>query len=172
MRSMTRISGSVAVIMILSVLLVVSIPPTRAGFVLASWDYPDEYGQGIENFELYENSTGSWVQVGGLYNYTDANIFDWETGVSIKIICFAWFNSTLSPATTTEEGKDFQRHNVTVTQLNGSTVFSQQDFTYVDVDDTTDPPQWLYSYEVILDFIPDAGEYYTVTIIYEVYYAE
>lgn len=155
--------------MILSVLLIASIPPAKARFVLASWEFDDGYGQGIDGIELYENSTGSWIQVGGYHNYTEGHIYDWEINVSIKIVCYTWFNSTLTDADSTADGQNYQQHNVSVT-LSGDTVFSQQGFTYDSVDDTTDPPQWLYGYEVILNFIPTAGSYYTVTILYEVYY--
>lgn len=170
MRSFARISGSVAVIMILSVLLIASIPPAKARFVLASWDFPDEYGQGIDGIELYENSTGSWIQVGGYHDYTEDHIYDWKISGSIKIICYTWFDSELAEVSTTNEGKLSQRHNISVTQFNGSTVFSQQNFTYVSVDDGIDPPLWFYGYEVILDFVLAVGEYYTVTINYEVYW--
>ena len=170
MKSTAKISVSVAVIMILSVLLIASVPPAKANFVLASWDPSDDYGQGIDGIELYENSTGSWIQVGEYHNYTEDHIYDWETNVSIKIICYTWFNSTLTDSSTTAEGQNYQRHSVSVT-LSGESVFSQDGFTYDSVNITADPPQWLYGYEVILNFIPAAGSYYTVTINYEVFYA-
>ena len=163
--------ASFAVIVILAVMLVTSIPQAKAQFVLASWTYPDQYGQGIESFELFENSTGSWSQIGGSYLYDEANIFQWEGHYgSIKIRCYTWFNSTLAEVGSTNEGKLSQRHNVSVTQFNGSVVFSQQNFTYVSADDGIDPPLWLYGYDVILDFTLALDEYYTVTINYEVYY--
>lgn len=162
---------TIIIIAVLSVLLVASISPTRAGFVLASWEYPDEYGQGIYDFDVYENSTGSWVNVGGPTEYDESNIFEWEIGVAIKLKAWSYFNSTLTGAATTNEGKNYQRHNVTVTSLNGTTVFSQQNFTYSNVY-TEEAPMWVYVYEVVLDFLPDYGEYYTVTVIYEIFWGD
>jgi len=154
--------------MIISVLLIASIQPAKARFVLASWDPSDEYGQGIDGIELYENSTGSWIQVGGYYDHTEDHIYGWEIGVAIKIVCYTWFNSTLSPAPNTDDGKELQRHSVSVT-LSGGSIFSQEGFTYDSVNDTLDP-MWLYGYEVVLNFLPTQASYYTVTINYEVYY--
>lgn len=170
MKYLARISVSVAVIMILSVLLVVSIPPARARFVLASWTFPDQYGQGINDFDVYENSTGSWVNVGGPTEYDESGIFEWYGWYgSIKLKCWTYFNSTLTEAGSTNEGKLYQRHNVTVTDLNDTIVFSQQNFTYSNVY-TEEAPMWIYVYEVVLNFLPETGEYYTVTVVYEIFW--
>jgi len=154
---------------LVSVVFMGSVQPSYARFVLASWDYPDDYGQGIENIELYENSTGSWLEVGSGYGFDEAHIYEWPVGVAIRINCFTWFNSTLTGAGTITEGKLYQQHNVSVSLL-GETIFSQQNFTYIDGDNGIDPPQWFYEYEIILNFIPTEASYYTVTIIYEVFY--
>ena len=149
-------------------ILIISVPQAKAQFVLASWTGPDEYGNGFNGFEVYGNSTGSWVQVGGAYNATDAHDIEWEVGVGIKLRCWTFLNSTKVGATDTADGKNYLQHNVTVTNF-GETIFSQQNFTYFFVSDTLDPI-WLYGYEVVLNFIPEYGQIYTVTIIYEVYY--
>jgi len=151
--------------------VVVSVPPANANpkFIIASWDYPDEYGQGIETFDVYENSTGSWVNVGGPSDWDESGIFDWNASVAIKLKCWTWFNSTLTGVGSTNEGKLYQQHNVIVTQNNRTIVFSQQNFTYSNVY-TDAAPMWLYVYEIVLNFLPVAGQIYTITIDYEVYY--
>jgi hypothetical protein len=162
-----RIVAVVTIVLILGVFLT-RLPQTEAYFVIAEWDYPDEHGQGIYDFDVYENSTGSWQNVGGPTEYDESGVFEWEAGVSIKLKAWSYFNSTLSEATTTNEGKLYQRHTVTVILL-GNTVFSQQNFTYSNVD-TSEAPMWVYSYDVILNFIPAAGAIYTVTVTYEVFW--
>ena len=80
---------------LLVVVLVISVCPVStqqpeqtdtAKFVLAEWDYPDEYGQGIYGFRFYENSTGSWVaapwynDIGSFYflHDYDAIFHEWQ----------------------------------------------------------------------------------------------
>lgn len=174
------------IIMLLMMLgFVVLVPPTRAQFVIAEWNYPDEYGQGISGLKCWENSTGSWVgapyythyypdyheELGAFYylNYYQVSYFyNWSAGVAIKIRVDTLFNATLTGAEDLADGQNFQQHNVTVTHL-GSVIFSQQNFTYVDSSDVTDP-MYYYEYSVILNFLPEYGEIYTVTITYEVFY--
>ena len=148
-------------------LLFVSVPPARARFALSSWDFPDEYGQGIDTITVEGNSTGSWVSVGN-YEYDEASVLDWNASVAINLKCWTWFNSTLTGASSTNDGKNYQRHNVIVTAL-GVTVFSQQNFTYSNVY-TEEAPMWYYVYEVVLNFLTVAGNIYVVTITYEVFY--
>lgn len=164
-----RIVVSVSIILIVSVLLIATPRQTNAQFIIASWSFPDEYGQGIYDFDVFENSTGSWQNVGGPTEYDEENVFDWYTDSSIKIKAWSYFNSTLTGAATTNEGKLYQRHNVTVALVGGSTVFSQQNFTYLDVN-TGEAPMWVYSYDVVLNFVPVGGAYYTVVVVYEIFY--
>jgi hypothetical protein len=115
---------------------------------------------------LYENSTGSWVKVNGNYDYTETFVFELNESIGIKIKCWTYFNSTLTGAEDTNDGKNYQRHNITVTLY--GTVFSQQNFTYSNANVEGDP-MWYYTYEVVLNFLTIAG-YYTVTVEYGVYY--
>ncbi len=140
----------------------------QSQFVLAEWDYPDEYGQGIYDFDVYENSTGSWVNVGGLTEYDESGIFEWNASVGIKLKCWTYFNSTLTGAEDTNDGKNYQQHSVTVTSA-GQTIFSQQNFTYSNAYPEEDP-MWVYAYDVVLNFLPVSGAIYTVTVTYEVFY--
>jgi len=162
---------------ICSMLILVPIQPVTQSqketgtstFVISSWDYPDQYGQGIEGFTVYENSTGSWVEVGS-GDYSNSSIlFEWNASVAIKLRCYSSLNNTLTGANDTDEGKNYQRHNVTVTLNNGTVVFSQQNFTYVSVA-TWPYPVWLYSYDVVLNFLPTYAQTYIVNVTYEVFY--
>jgi len=168
---------ALAVLLCLPLGLLVSIPqyteennkePPK--FIISGWSYPDEYGQGIESIEIFENSTGIWDQVNGGYGYEDNYAIEWNTSIAIKISVWTWFNSTLTGAIDENEGKNYQRHNVTVTNTNGTVVFSQNNFTYAYSDDSIDPPMWFYEYEIVLNFLPEMGEIYTATITYEVFY--
>jgi hypothetical protein len=165
--------------------LVVTQPPmmvqtesTEASyFVLASWDYPDAYGQGVYGYKIYENSTGSWVQVDSeLHTYEETTVWEWGVGVAVELKLYCWFNSTLTGASTFAEGKNLLRHNVTVT-TGSTTVFEQSNFTYagaagggIDGEDESSDPMWLYYYTVVLNFLPEASTYYVATVTYEVFW--
>ena len=148
-----------------------AIPITKneTQFTISSWAFPDEYGQGIEGFEVFENSTGAWVPVGGYEGYQEKLVYDWESNGSIKLRCWTWLNSTFMDVATTNEGKALQRHSVIVTNSVG-TIFSQQNFTWFYDDDTIDPPLWFYGYEVVLNFLPLEGQVYTATVTYQLFY--
>lgn len=146
-------------------------------FVLSSWDYPDDYGQGVYGYKLYENSTGSWVQIDSeLHTYEETTVWEWEVGVAIELKLYCWFNSTLTGATTYAEGAALIRHNVTVT-TSTETIFTQANFTYAGAAaggeagaDEGNDPMWLYYYTVVLNFLPEASTYYVATVTYEVFY--
>ena len=161
-----KIISGIVVLLTLG-LLVAFIPPAKAQFIIASWDYPDEYGQGILEIEIQENSTGSWVSYDSL-DYWESGVYNWTIGMVIKLIVSTTFNSTLTGAGSLVEGKLYQRHNVTVMNDLDATVFSQQNFTYVDA--AIENGIYDYVYEVILNFIPLSGAVYTATVIYEVFY--
>jgi hypothetical protein len=143
---------------------------TQPRFVIASWSYPDAYGQGINRFLLYENHTGSWVQVGtGYYYYFNSTIFNWTVGYCIKLLVYTYLNATLTGASTVAAAKLVQRHNATVTGMAGNVVFSKQNFTYFDYTPLY-TGMWGFQYYVILNFLPAWGEYYTATITYDVFW--
>lgn len=165
---MTRKKISLLVILVVSMMLVVSIPTAKAQFVIAEWDFPDEYAQGITFFNIYENSTGSWVQVGGNWAYDETSNLEWYTNASIKLTCWTIFNYTLTGAVSVADGQNYQKHNVTVTNL-GIIIFSQQNFTYNTGQDLGDGI-YRYAYDVVLNFNLMSGQFYIVTVIYEVFY--
>jgi hypothetical protein len=151
-------------------ILAIPILPTNAQFVLASSYDLDEYGQGIDAFWVYENSTGSWETSGDYRtNNETQHLYEWNASLGIKIHYFTWFNNTLIGASDSADGKNYHRHNVTVTDTTGTVIFSQQNFTYNSVS-TANDPMWFYNYYVVLNFLPEYGDIYTVKTTYEVFY--
>jgi hypothetical protein len=140
-------------------------------FIISSWSFPDEYGQGIDALGVYENSTGSWLAVGGFVPnvaYNEEGSFEWNASLGIKIRVYCWVNSSLCGFGTVEEGKNYLKHTVTVTQSNGTVVFNQENLTYFAggaIDE-----MYEYDYDVILDFLPSMGEIYRVSIILDIYW--
>lgn len=161
---------------------IISRPKEQAQFILSSWDYPDEYGQGIVLMHFYENSTGSWqtawvyIYLEGygyrpfntFWYYTDDYFINWSAGAAMKIRVQTTFNQTLVGVSSASEGQNYHRHSVTVSSA-GNEIFSQQNFTYYDVIEYGEE-NYYYKYEVILDFLPVEGGIYTVVIDYEIYY--
>ena len=142
--------------------------PNNPQFVLSSWEYPDEYGQGIYQIGIYGNSTGSWVLFDTIVYNEASEASELDIGVGIRLLCWTWFNSTLTGSSSTAEGQNYIRHNVVVKDNIGATVFSQNNFTYNTVV-TTAHPMWFYGYEVILNFLPEQEQYYTATVTYDVF---
>jgi len=166
---------------------VVPEPLAKAKFVIAAWDYPDEYDQGLCGMKFWENSTGDWVAAPwythyypdyheelGKFYYCTPSMSDYYTynvtgGASLKLRVDTTLNATLTGATDLEDGKNYFRTNVTVTCL-GTIVFSQQNLTSLVTEDDTSDPIYYYEYDVVLNFILVSGQFYTVTVTYEVFY--
>jgi len=168
---MTRKKISVLVILAVFMMLVVSVPTAKAQFVIAGlWDFHDEYGQGIKLFHFYENSTGSWVEkysVQGFKPTNESAIIEWDGGISIKLRCQVYINSTFLGLGSVVEGLNYIRLSVTVITLN-EIVFSQCNFTSHSYG--TVGAIYSYSQDVVLNFIPQSGQIYTVTVTFEVFY--
>ena len=168
-------------ILTLSVLVVSNQPPKSvveeleqpAKFVIASWDFPDEYGQGIYGFFIKENSTGSFLNIReSIFLSSEEMIIEVNESIAIKLDVRVQLNYTLlglSHPADIELGINYFRLGVTVTSA-GQPVFSQQNFTYDDLNGLVETGIWYFSEEVILNFITVVGEIYTVTVIYEVFY--
>jgi len=148
-----------------------------ATFIISSWDYPDEYGQGIWGMKFWENSTGAWVDAPyytdiGQFYYVSPGITDYtynlSIGVALKMRVDCLLNNTLVGADDLADGQNYLRHSVTVTCA-GITIFSQQNFTYESSGDIG-APMYYYEYYVILNFLTQAGNIYVVTVTYEVFY--
>ena len=174
-----RIVAVVMIFLILGVFLTRLPQQAQAHFVIAGWDYPDEYDQGIFGMKFWENSTGEWL---GAPWYSELGQFFWcspsmpddytynvTAGASLKVRVDTTLNATLTGATDLEDGKNYFRTSVTVTWV-GTIVFSQQNLTSLVNEDDSGDPIYYYEYEVVLDFILVSGQVYTVTVIYEVFY--
>lgn len=160
------------VMLILVSMMLFALPRAKANphfqFALASWSYPDDYGQGIHTWYAQSNRTGSWVTIEAKNYLQDETPIEWNVSQAIRMLVTASMNRTLLGLNDTDIGKRYIQHDVTVTDQFGSTVFSQQNFTFnyvlVDVD------IYWYQYYVILDFLPLEAEFYTVTINCEIYW--
>lgn len=165
-----EVSAGLLVMMIMCVLVVTIQPVRSAKFVLAAWDYPDDYGQGIEAARVYQNVSGSWVSLtpfdltSGDSTALEIN----ETATGVKILVKCWLNNTVVGAIDFEDGKNYLRHNVNLVLL-GDTVFSLQNFTYTAGTDALDP-MFYYQYEGIIPFSPVGGAIYMAVVTYEIYY--
>ena len=173
MRTRTKLVSLSVVVVLVLMIGVSTIPQAQANprFIISSWAYPDEYGQGIDAFTVYENSTGSWLQLDGVdptVEPTDSTVFEWNVSLGIRLRLDTIYNNELVGADNITDGENYHRYNVTVTRFNGTVVFSQTNFTYFN--SWADGSLYLYSYTVILDFVPLEGEVYTATVTYEVFY--
>ena len=154
-------------------LLAMPIPQAKAQFVISTWSFPDTHGQGLDAISYYENSTGSWLLVGGfgpqLTYYSTDNVINWTAYVSIKIRVYCQINTTITGVSSVAAGKNIIRHNVTVYVAGTTTlVFSQQNFTYHSGSIGGDIIY--YGYDCVLNFIPSSGATYLITTIFEVFY--
>lgn len=166
--------SSISIIALVTVLFIATLPPSQsAQFFLASWEFPDEHGQGILGIWIYENSTGSWVSV-EFYSYdrTDTALWEWNSSVAIKLEAFTYVNKTFLGWADGDEGKLYQRHNVTVTNSTDDIIFSQNNFTFYsyDYNSPADPNIWTYRYTCILNFLPVFGGVYTAVVTYEIWW--
>jgi len=104
--------------------------PTTATFVLASWDYPDEYGQGIETIYYqirWENDTvKEW---GYTYPANVSQTFEVPSNGTVYLRLTSWVNGSLMGITNQADAQYYIRQDVNVTNL-GVNVLTQQNFTY------------------------------------------
>lgn len=168
--------ASIIVLLTISV-LVASIPPAKAQFIISGWDYDDGYGQGIEVVWSYENSTGSWVKIQDpafILPSDSTNIkMNYTKDTAIKIIVTCNINHSLfsfgPDKSENASARAIMQTSINVVYL-GESVFSQQNLTWDGsvFDDTA--TTWAISYEVVIDVIINEGAIYTVTVTYEIYY--
>ena len=169
-------SKVLVVALVLSMFVVALVPrPTQAQFIIASWDYPDEYGQGIRNVAIEQYIDGEWVAITSGYSgyYYSPSVFNISTGgesngsLWINVQCY--LNATLCGISDIGDGPALIRHTITVSTLLNASVFYQENFTLTYQTDAYDP-LYFYQYEVVTDFTPISGVAYTATITYEVFY--
>jgi len=154
-----------------------NVHPTNAQFIIASWDYPDEYGQGIRNVAIEQYIDGAWVGItvpsppqGYYYGPSAFNISTGgESNGSLWIAVQCFLNATLCDISDIDDGPALIRHTITVSTSTNSSVFYQENFTLTYQTDFA-APLYFYQYEVFTDFVPQDGTTYTAIITYEVLY--
>ena len=150
-------------------MLIVTPQAKGTQFYLASWSYPDEYGQGISTWYAESNDTGSWVAIESAgWNNPHGEPIPWNVSAAIKLLVWVSMNRTLLGLNDTDIGKNHIQHNVTVTDQWDIEVFSKQNFTFDYVDVQGD--MYWYRHVVILNFLPLEGEFYTVIIRAYIYW--
>lgn len=146
--------------------LIVSTPQQTQGaqFILSAWSYPDAEGQGIQAISVYNGS-----QLLTIWDSNDITVREIESGTNLTLAIYCWLDNGLVFADDFEDAKNKIRHSVIVSTPSNSSVFSQQNFTYVDGNDTSAPLFW-YRYDIIIDVPFVDGVSYEVIITYEIYY--
>lgn len=149
-----------------------SISP-NAKFILAGWDYPDEYGQGISSVYVHENSTGSWEPVydPAFLLSTDSSELEMpaDEATAIRLQPSARINHTLHSLGDYDDAKAIMRLNVTVWHLD-EVIFSKQNLTLEGAEGVATATTWWIAYEVVLDFLIQEYQIYVIELTYEIYY--
>ena len=163
-----------------SMLLLVPIQPITqtqeetetSTFVISSWAYPDEYGQGITVVYVHENSSGVWLPfTSPAFIYpTDSEIVvvNATENKALRVGPTFTLNHSLHSLANITAGINIIRSNVSVYQL-GVLIFSLDNATMVAGGVQTPTTYWYYAY-IILNFLIVTNEIYTVSITYEVFY--
>ena len=150
------------------------IQPAKANpkFVLSTWDFPDEYGQGIYSITPDENSSVYYAHIesapGFLYSTSENNSFVVDAGCSIRLDVRVLVNYTFL-GVSDPDLLNYIRLNVTVLSL-GDTIFSIQNMTYDELGGDLGDGIWWYSFKDVLNFLTVEGQVYIATVTYEVYY--
>jgi hypothetical protein len=155
-----------AILIAIFVCALLVVTPVKAQFIVASWEYPDEYGQGISTIMLYEDG-----DLEGFCNYNNAsNEFIISEGDNITLRVTTYINQTVVGVGTVEAGKAYIRHSIVISTPSNSSFFSQQNFTYYSGALVPPTNRIVYTYTVWLNVVWVAGTTYTATITFEVFY--
>ena len=179
MRFRTKFFAWVVVMSLVLMIGVSTIPQAKAQFIIAELgsNFPDEYGQGIKNVYLYENSTGAWVAIFPSEvltfpeNNSDTTItLNYTENTAIELIIGCSINHTYHGLSTFQEALDMMRVNITVYSV-GQTIFSQNNLTWgggLFFNDTAST--WRTHFEVVINVLITTSSIYTVFVTYEVFY--
>lgn len=175
-----RVVAVVTAFMILGVFLT-RLPQAQAHFVIAGWDFPDEYGQGIEVLWLQENSTGSWVTYpdtgrGHLWflsddettiplNYTANTALRVEADVNINHTLFSFGPDKSENAS----ARAIMRVGLTVSSPYGI-LFSLENMTWGGNVYDDSATVWTIDYVDIIEVIIEPGTIYVVRFVYEIFW--
>jgi len=141
-------------------------------FILSSWSYPDEYGQGIYSITPDENSTGVWSHIiegtGFIYSNSTDNLFTVVSNASLRLDVRVTVNYTLL-GVSDPDLLNYIRVNLTVTESDIVT-YSISNMTYDYLGGDLGDGLYWYSFVDILNFQTVSGAIYEIQITYEVYY--
>ena len=153
--------------------LPITMPVKSARFVLASWSYPDEYGQGIEAIRAYQYLDGGWVAIDGGFDVgnTESTTFNISESGPLNLTLKCWLNNTLVRADDLTDGLNYIRLSVIVSTPSNSSIFSQYNFSLQSSTDALDP-MFYYQFWVTLDFAPVESTTYRAVVTCEIYYSE
>ena len=162
------------------VVAVVPQPTTSARFVIASWGYPDEFGQGIETIYyqiLWPNDTIR--EYGYTYPTNVSHFFEVPENGTVYLRFTAWVNGTLIDVSDPAEIQNFIRYDINVTRL-GVNVLTQQNFTYDGASGAAAPMYKIYHLVYLSGFHNSAtklmtegfvaGQIYTAVVNCEIIY--
>lgn len=141
----------------------------QPSFVVATWDNPDQYGQGISTWYLQTNTSGTWatVEASG-YLDADPSPVAWNASDPVRVLTWVSLNYSLCGAISLENGKNYVMQKVNVTDSSDTLMFSEVNGTYIQ--GIENEGLYWYQYGFVWDFLPVSGEVYSIAIYYWVYY--
>lgn len=165
--------------LIISMILFVPIQPAKAQFVLSAhtWDYPDEYGQGIEYiyFIVSDNDGTPYNWSYQYFNGTESAGFAVDRNSTISLRVQVWMNGTFTGYSFAEGRDQYTRVGLDIA-VAGESIFSVENLTQSGGNSDLDP-MFSYSYTFLLRGDPHyysdefvSGELYVLTFTYEVFY--
>lgn len=176
-----RILVAILVITLLGVILVVNIPQTRGvQFFLSGWDYPDEYGQGIEVLWLQTNETGSWVTFpdtgrGHLWFLSDDDTsiaLNYSSNMALRVEVDANINHTLfsfgPDKSENASARAIMRVGLTLSNRSG-VIFSLDNMTWGGNCYDDSATVWAIDYVDIVDVILQPATIYFLRFTYEIF---
>lgn len=102
---------------------------THAKFVIASWDYPDEYGQGIETIYYQVRWENDTVKEWGYTYPNGTQTFEVPPNGTVYLRFTAWVNGTQHGISAQAEAQNFIRYDIDITNVR-THVLTTQNFTY------------------------------------------
>lgn len=164
-----RTLAVVLVFMILAVSLT-RLPQTNAKFVIAGWDHPDEYGQGIFAVTVYQYIDAFWWSLANFYwtnTTSETTVMINHTG-PVQIQMRSWINNSVVGADNITDGQNYLQHYAEISLGGVGVVYSKQNATWNYQNDYSGMFQYYYNM-TFSGFSPQAGHFYTVVLIYEVW---
>ena len=179
-----RILAGLMIVLFATITLVGLPRQTQATqFILSSWAFPDEYGQGVYGVTPYQNSSGSFVTIpnpdtgiGFAYsenattynlNFTDNTALRFDVRVRLN---YTQLDLGLSHPADNATGRNHLRVNLEMF-IASERVFLLQNMTYDSLWGLSETGIWWYSYVDIVNVILIAGQIYTVVITLQIFFS-